>query len=245
MSAVTRSPALASPGIPAHPGTSASPPITASSSAPRLLTGKLSSLASGSGTGSTPPPSSATWGRPGLATGAPSGAAFGKSGFVPAGQVGGPPGSAGARLGGPPPMQQSLGRMRGAFGQQSRAGQAPWAGANRAGGGFSRGGSLDQEFPSFQEAARGESSTNLFQNLRKGPTDESNFFNHAAKEQRQHALLAKERAEKMAVVAQAAYNQRVLDGLKSFSGEYTSSTTHWDELVRLRVTFGEKDYTYL
>lgn len=35
----------------------------------------------------------------------------------------------------------------------------------------------------------------------------------------------------MAAVAQAAYNQRVLEGLKSFSGEYTSSTTHWDELV--------------
>lgn len=54
-------------------------------------------------------------------------------------------------------MQQSLGRMRGAFGQQSRAGQAPWAGANRGAGGFSRGGSLDQEFPSFQEAAKGRS----------------------------------------------------------------------------------------
>lgn len=39
----------------------------------------------------------------------------------------------------------------------------------------------------------------------------------------------------MAAVAQAAYNQRVLDGLKSFSGEYTSNTTHWDELVSWNV----------
>lgn len=35
----------------------------------------------------------------------------------------------------------------------------------------------------------------------------------------------------MAAAAQAAYNQRVLEGLKGFSGEYTSSTTHWDEIV--------------
>lgn len=167
--AATRSPALASPGIPAHPGTSASPPITASSSAssshPRLLTGKLSHLASGSGSGSTPPPASATWGRPGLATGVPTGAAFGKggSGFVPAATVGGgPPGSAGPRLGGPPGPQQSLGRMRGAFGQQGRAGHAPWAaGAGRNATGFSRGGSLDQDFPSFQEAARGMSTQRI------------------------------------------------------------------------------------
>lgn len=162
-STATRSPALASPGIPAHPGTSASPPITLATSAPtshpRLLTGKLSTLASGSGSGSTPPPASATWGRPGLATGAPTGSAFGKGGFVPAAPVGGagPPGSAGPRLGGPPGPHQALGRMRGAFGQQSRAGHAPWAGAGRNNAGFSRGGSLDQDFPSFQEAARGES----------------------------------------------------------------------------------------
>lgn len=35
----------------------------------------------------------------------------------------------------------------------------------------------------------------------------------------------------MAAAQQAAYNQRVLEGLKSFSGEYTSGTSHWDELV--------------
>lgn len=175
--AATRSPALASPGIPAHPGTSASPPIlstssttsTASSSHPRLLTGKLSHLASGGGSGSSAAPSSATtWGRPGLSTGAPAGAAFGKGGggFVPAASVGGAGPGAGPRLGGPSgpssAPHQTLGRMRGAFGQQGRAGHAPWAaGAGRNATGFSRGGTLDQEFPSFQEAARGELKTDV------------------------------------------------------------------------------------
>jgi hypothetical protein len=42
-----------------------------------------------------------------------------------------------------------------AFGVGGRPTQAPWAGAGR-GGGFNRGGNLDQEFPSFQEAAKGK-----------------------------------------------------------------------------------------
>ena len=52
-----------------------------------------------------------------------------------------------------------------------------------------------------------------------------------AEQQRQYAVIAKERADKMAAAAQAAYNQRVLEGLKSFSGVHNDpNAPHWDEM---------------
>lgn len=46
------------------------------------------------------------------------------------------------------------------------------------------------------------------------------------------AVIAKQRAEELAAEAHAAYNQRVLENLKSFNGvREDPNAIHWDELV--------------
>lgn len=47
-------------------------------------------------------------------------------------------------------------------------------------------------------------------------------------------MVAKQKAEEIASEAHAAYNQRVLEGLKGFSGIHDNpNAPHWDEMVCL------------
>ena len=56
-------------------------------------------------------------------------------------------------------------------------------------------------------------------------------FSATAEVQRQHAMVAKQKADQLAAEATVAYNQKVLDGLKGFSGIHSDpNAAHWDDL---------------